>query len=127
MSKKDFIALGIVVVIFLIAWGVETLRDSRPELLARIRLGIAGVGVIALLLILTMHFSRAWGRDLGQWDQSDTITQWYQTMMQPDAPAVSCCGEADAYWCDDYYSRAGKAYCKITDESAGRRAQSPAC
>jgi len=56
--------------------------------------------------------------DEGQWDeQSDPATVWwYQHLMQPDAPATSCCGEADAYWCDDYYARDGKAYCKITDD-----------
>lgn len=41
---------------------------------------------------------------------------WYQSLMQPDNPSVSCCGKADAYWCDDYYARGGKAYCKITDD-----------
>lgn len=41
---------------------------------------------------------------------------WYATLMQPDNPAASCCGEKDAYWCDDYYARDGKAYCRITDD-----------
>jgi len=36
--------------------------------------------------------------------------------MQPDVPNLSCCGEADAYYCDDYYAKDGKAYCKITDD-----------
>jgi hypothetical protein len=44
------------------------------------------------------------------------LNEWYAGLMQPDNPAVSCCGEADAYWCDDYYARDGKAYCKITDD-----------
>ena len=29
---------------------------------------------------------------------------------------MPCCGEADAYWCDDYFARDGKAYCRITDD-----------
>jgi hypothetical protein len=41
---------------------------------------------------------------------------WYGSLMQPDAPLTSCCGLSDAYWCDDYYARDGKAYCKITDD-----------
>jgi hypothetical protein len=35
--------------------------------------------------------------------------------MQPDNPTASCCGEADAYWCDDISVRSGKTYCRITD------------
>lgn len=41
---------------------------------------------------------------------------WYKSLMQPDNPAIPCCGKADAYWCDDYYARGDKAYCKITDD-----------
>jgi hypothetical protein len=44
------------------------------------------------------------------------LDEWYSSLMQPDVPTASCCGIADAYWCDDYYARAGKAYCKITDD-----------
>lgn len=35
--------------------------------------------------------------------------------MQPDNPTVPCCGEADAYWCDDIHVKGGEAYCRITD------------
>ncbi len=44
------------------------------------------------------------------------LDQWYAGLMQPDNPNVSCCGKADAYWCDDYYAKDGKAFCKITDD-----------
>lgn len=44
------------------------------------------------------------------------LDAWYAGLMQPDNPRMSCCGKADAYWCDDYYARDGKAYCKITDD-----------
>ena len=44
---------------------------------------------------------RAHARDLGQWDNVDSaVKQWYATLMQPDNPTVSCCGEGDAYWAD---------------------------
>ncbi len=36
--------------------------------------------------------------------------------MQPDIPTASCCGEADAYWCDDVHVRDGKTFCGITDD-----------
>lgn len=56
-------------------------------------------------------------RDLGQWEASDpSIREWYQALKQPDVPHASCCGEADAYWCDDYYARNGRAFCRITDD-----------
>ena len=33
-------------------------------------------------------------RDLGQWEATDSaIREWYQALMQPDNPNVSCCGE----------------------------------
>lgn len=41
---------------------------------------------------------------------------WFAGLMQPDIPTSSCCGYADHYWCDDYYARDGKAYCRITDD-----------
>jgi hypothetical protein len=42
--------------------------------------------------------------------------EWYQSLMQPDVPKASCCGEADAYWADEVHVRDGKTYAKITDD-----------
>lgn len=36
--------------------------------------------------------------------------------MMPDVPTASCCGEADAYWCDDIHVRNGKTFCTVTDD-----------
>lgn len=56
-------------------------------------------------------------RDLGQWETSDpAIREWYQSLMQPDAPMVSCCGEADAYWADEIHVRDGRTFATITDD-----------
>jgi hypothetical protein len=49
-------------------------------------------------------------------DDHHELDQWYAELRQPDYPAAGCCGKADAYWCDNYYARDGKAYCKITDD-----------
>jgi hypothetical protein len=49
-------------------------------------------------------------------DEDHEHDAWYGSLMQPDNPTVSCCGLADAYWCDDYYAKNGKAYCRITDD-----------
>lgn len=68
------------------------------------------------LLFFALLCTPALGRDLGQWEGNDpAIRQWFKSLMQPDNPNLSCCGEADGYWCDDYYARDGKAFCKITD------------
>jgi hypothetical protein len=55
--------------------------------------------------------------DEGQWGKSDpVIRQWYQSLMQPDVPTSSCCGEADSYWADEVHVRDGKTYATITDD-----------
>jgi hypothetical protein len=73
------------------------------------------LGALAALLFLLMQPVHA--RDLGQWDNADpVVVEWYQALMQPDNPGVSCCGEADAYWCDDVHVRDGATYCTITDD-----------
>lgn len=60
--------------------------------------------------------SPAFSRNSGQWDQEDiAISSWYRTLMQPDNPTISCCGEADAYWADDTEVKNGKVYAIITD------------
>jgi len=42
-------------------------------------------------------------RDLGQrGSQPIAVRQWFQGLMQPDNPYVSCCGEADAFEADTF-------------------------
>jgi hypothetical protein len=72
---------------------------------------------------LGLNCGAVFAHDSGQWEDNDpAIREWYQSLLQPDVPNASCCGEADAYWCDDYYAgrpgtpREGKAFCKITDD-----------
>lgn len=69
------------------------------------------MALVGLFLCAQVH-----ARDNGQWEGSDpNIREWYKSLMQPDIPTLSCCGEADAYYCDDIHVRDGKSYCKITD------------
>jgi hypothetical protein len=75
--------------------------------------------VLAVLVVaaLIVAIFAAHARDLGQWENADpTLRQWYQELMQPDAPTASCCGEADAYWADEVHVRDGKTYVRITDD-----------
>lgn len=55
--------------------------------------------------------------DDGQWKNNDpAVTEWYRGLMRPDVPTMSCCGEADAYWCDDIHVKDGHTSCTITDD-----------
>jgi hypothetical protein len=54
-------------------------------------------------LCLSAITTAALARDDPQWaDQPVAIRQWFQSLMQPDNPIVSCCGEADAYEADSF-------------------------
>jgi len=59
-------------------------------------LGVAGIICLGLAGVAS-------GRNLGQWDPNDPVTQWFAALMQPDNPKESCCGEADAYWADEVH------------------------
>ena len=78
-------------------------------------LALAATCLIALCMIL--FWTAVHARDLGQWQNGDPeVREWFQTLMQPDAPATSCCGEADAYWCDEIHVKDDKTFCNITDD-----------
>lgn len=73
--------------------------------------------VVAAMIVLMFYVGPARSHDLGQWENSDpTIREWYQSLMRPDAPSSSCCGEADAYWADEVHVRGGKTFAVITDD-----------
>jgi hypothetical protein len=113
--KNKLLAYLAVMALMLVGWAIEACRDDRA---AGKRTALA-IGVIAalvaVLLLAGVFVARA--RDLGQWDKTDTaIRQWYQGLMQPDVPAASCCGEADAYYADEVHVRDGKVFAVITDD-----------
>ena len=71
------------------------------------------IGAALMLALIGM----GWARDYGQWDRSSPVVAWYRGLMQPDNPAVSCCGEADSYWADGFEATSGGEYVAIvTDE-----------
>lgn len=77
-------------------------------------------GKVILLASLALFASvAASARDLGQWgDSSKATREWYARQMQPDAPAASCCGEADAYWADTFTQDGDSYVAVITDDRA---------
>lgn len=44
------------------------------------------------------------------------IRQWFRTLMQPDQPWMSCCGEADGYYADTIVVEGDKVFAIITDD-----------
>jgi hypothetical protein len=73
--------------------------------------------MIAIFYLLPIRLTHA--RDVGPWDSEKydpKIVEWYKSLMQPDVPEASCCGEADAYWADDIHVRDGKTFATITDD-----------
>lgn len=79
---------------------------------------LAGVVVLVIvgMVMATLFSVKAKARDVGQWEASDPITRsWYKSLMQPDNPHMSCCGESDAYWADKVEVIDGKVFATITD------------
>jgi hypothetical protein len=69
----------------------------------------------ALAALVTLLSAAA--RDNGQWgDQPANIRQWFQSLMQPDYPAVSCCGEADVFEADTFEVEGDHYVAIITDD-----------
>lgn len=72
-------------------------------------------GILAFLLGLTLMFAIRSTAALAHDPDNDQHDSWYSSLMRPDAPQNSCCGIADAYFCDDVHVHAGETFCKITD------------
>ena len=77
-----------------------------PNVVIRFILGVA----VLLLADTAMN-----ARDLGQWDDpaNAELKNWYQALKQPDNPAATCCGEADAYWADAFEATSDGSYVAI--------------
>src|SRR5512139_496942 len=76
--------------------GASTSPTCR--LLSALRMGCA----LLAICCATISFAR----DSGQWEDTDPeLRVWYQALRQPDNPQASCCGLADAYYCDKVWSK----------------------
>ncbi len=54
-------------------------------------------------------------RDPSQWSKNPTIQQWFQGLVQPDNPKLSCCGESDSFEADNYETEGNHYVAIITD------------
>jgi len=71
------------------------------------------VSIVALHELMVL---KANARDSEQWnDRPAFVRQWFQSLMQPDHPHISCCGEADAYEADTFEIDGDHYVAVITD------------
>jgi hypothetical protein len=71
---------------------------------------------LRLVLLALLLSAPSLARDNGQWTNSPALVrQWYQRLMQPDNPQVSCCGEADAFEADSFEIEGDHYVAIITD------------
>ena len=71
---------------------------------------------LRIALLMFVLCAPAAARDNGQWGNSPTnIRQWFQSLMQPDNPYMSCCGEADAFEADTFEVEGDHYVAIITD------------
>jgi hypothetical protein len=76
----------------------------------------ASHGAVAILVLSGLIHS-AIAREGGNWAATPkNVRDWLATLMQPDNPSVSCCGEADAYWADRYEVDGDEYVAMITDD-----------
>ncbi len=72
--------------------------------------------IILALVTLTLPVA---AHDTGQWEnQPIYLRQWFQKLMQPDNPDMSCYGEADALEADSFEIR-GDQYVAIITNGKG--------
>ena len=66
--------------------------------------------------VFVLSICKAPARDLGQWEGIDPLyRQWFNGLMRPDYPNLTCCGLADAYWADSYEVKDDQYVAIITD------------
>ena len=49
-------------------------------------------------------------------DSTPEIRKWFRSLMQPDQPWMSCCGETDGYYADTIIVEGDKVFAVITDD-----------
>ncbi len=67
------------------------------------------------LAIFILISESALARPPDQWSKNITIQQWFQGLMQPDNPQISCCGTADSFEADNYGVEGDHYIAIITD------------
>lgn len=95
-GSKLVLTFAVVMVIALIAWSAEAVRDSRPALFARGWLAVIAAALAVLLVALTAHFAHA--RDLERRYAASPLKPWFDSLRSGKGP---CCSDADGYAISD--------------------------
>ena len=75
--------------------------------------------VLPCATAITAAALSALARDGVPWDdQPGEVRAWFRSLMQPDNPSASCCGEADAYEADSFEAEGDHYVAIITDGRA---------
>jgi hypothetical protein len=76
-------------------------------------------GMLRIVILIMLISLPALARDNGQWgNQPAYLREWFQKLMQPDNPRISCCGEADAFEADSF-EVSGDEYVAIITNGKG--------
>jgi hypothetical protein len=76
-------------------------------------------GMLRIVILFMLVSLPALARDNGQWgNQPAYLREWFQKLMQPDNPHMSCCGEADAFEADSF-EVSGDEYVAISTNGKG--------
>ena len=76
-------------------------------------------GMLRIVILFMLVSLPALARDNGQWgNQPAYLREWFQKLMQPDNPRMSCCGEADAFEADSF-EVSGDEYVAISTNGKG--------
>src|SRR2546430_10693349 len=95
----------------------KSVGDQHIQSLASPRVVAGEATMLGIIIAFMLVASPAAARDFGQWEnQAPQVRKWFQSLIQPDAPFMSCCGEADAYWADSFEVDGDRYVAIITDE-----------
>ena len=105
---------------------MSVLRSRNAEELSRLK--YSTMVAAGALTVFFATGSQLLARDLGQWASVDpSIYKWFQSLMQPDYPTISCCGSADAYYADSFESDGDRYVAIITDTRDDKPARAASC
>lgn len=77
------------------------------------------MGAMGAIIATFLVLAPAQARDNGQWANANpAVRHWFQMLMRPDVPYLSCCGEADAFEADRFESE-GDHYVAILTNGKG--------
>lgn len=68
------------------------------------------------MLVVLLLISSALARENDAWEEMPpAVRKWFQSLMQPDNPSISCCGESDGYYADSFEVKGDQYIAIITD------------